>query len=219
MGVKEYYEKYWQDKLPSDIKFFGGHPKPGDADQNFRVIAKWVKPGVDVLDYGCGEGYLVAKLKANGYGAIGVDISETALKLASEKFPSCLFAGVGSHTSYYGGIGKVDAIVSFDVLEHIFDFDEIFDFLDKHLKKGGTLIITTNEIGFCKLVIIATFFLDTFFHPYSPHIRFFTRNSLQRLLEKKGYEVIHYERRRNYFGIISEAQTVVAKKLYGIYFS
>jgi hypothetical protein len=98
-------------------------------------------------------------------------------------------------------------------MEHIFDFDEVFDYINAHLKPGGKFIIATNEMCFLKMVAIGLFYMDTFFHWSSPHIRFFTKRTLREMLQYHGYEVIHYERVANHFGFLSTGQFVVAQKV------
>jgi 2-polyprenyl-3-methyl-5-hydroxy-6-metoxy-1,4-benzoquinol methylase len=170
-----------------------------------KIIRQWLKPKSLILDYGCGEGYLVDGLCREGFGAMGTDISETVLNKARDRFPRVFISLPNKH--YF------DAIVSFDVLEHVFDFDELFDYFNGHLKPQGILIITTNDFCFMKMLAIGLFFMDTFFDPYSPHIRFFTGTSLRRLLEMKGYTIIHIERRGNFCGVFSTGQTVVARRI------
>lgn len=207
MSTKEYYERYWRNELPQDIQFFGGKPKPGDAEGNAAVIQKFCKPKELIMDLGCGEGYLVDLLWRLGYQAVGVDISQTAVEIAAKKF-QWPFGGMEIEWNR-----QFDAIVSFDVWEHVFDFDETYAYVNKYLKVGGKLIVTTNDMCLTKMMIIGLFFMDTFFHPYSPHIRFFTKKSLRKLMEAHGYKVIHTERRGNYCGVLSTGQTVVAERI------
>lgn len=205
MSVKSYYEKYWQDKLPP-MRFFGGKPKPGDSEQNYKVVKRYCSSSDRIIDYGCGEGHLVDRLNVR-FSPVGVDISDTAIAIAKNNYPDLVF-----RTIDHVGKMAVDAIVSFDVLEHIFDMDDFFGFMKRHLKIGGKLIITTNDVCCLKMFIIGLFFMDTFFDPYSPHIRFFTRKSLKKLLEMHGFKVVRVERRGNYCGILSTGQTVVAER-------
>lgn len=200
--VKEFYEQYWRGELPP-MKFFGDHPTIQHAVDNLPRIKKWLNPG-NTLDYGCGEGHLVSLLQKTD----GVDISEEAIVRAKKLYPEKYFFTI-EQMPYL----PYDNIVSGDVFEHIFDFDEVFEFINPHLKTGGRLMIATNEMCFLKMVVIGAFFMNTFFHPYSPHIRYFTRKTLADLLISKGYKIIHYENRGKYFGIMSKGLFMVAEKL------
>ncbi len=201
MVGKSYYERYWKNELPK-MKFFGEHPKKEAAVLDYKLMEKWLIRG-KTLDYGAGEGHLVNLLD----NAVGVDISDEAVKKAKILYKDKQFFTFDTMPDI-----KYDNVVSGDVFEHIFDFSETFDFINSHLKVGGRLLIATNEIGFWKLVIIGAFYLNTFFHYASPHIRFFTKKTLQGLLEDYGYKVIHYENRGKYFGLLSKGQFMVAER-------
>lgn len=197
--VKEFYEKFWRGDLPTD-KMFCQLPTV-DEEENYR-IKHHMKDGKS-LDFGCGTGHTVDKLDMTA----GVDISEAAVKLARKLNPLNKF-----YTLKNAPDEQYDNIVAADVLEHILDIDDAFDFIDKHLKHRGRLIIATNEISFLKLLLIGAFYIDTYFHPYSPHIRFFTRFNLMELLKRKGYQVLYCSDRGRYYGILSKGLFVVAEK-------
>ncbi len=199
-----YYDRYWQGKLPKDVKFFIDHPKWDECKirQYEAWVNKWVGD-VKILDYGCGEGDFTARVNA-----IGTDISETVLNAARRKHKDTLFRSLENLKG-----DKFGAVLLFDVMEHIFDFDEIFATLSPVLADKARLLIATNEMCAAKMFFIGTFFMQEFFHPYSPHIRFFTRKTLAQLLALHGFKVIHQERTGNYFGLISQGQFVVAEKI------
>lgn len=204
--MKDFYERYWQGKLP-EMKLFGDPPRWEDKwiKRYVDFVANWSKPEDRLLDYGCGEGHFLSACKNDKVW--GVDISDTAIEKAQALYPHIPF----NPTAILLPI-KFDVITCFDVMEHIFDFDEVFKYFDACLVSGGRLIIATNEMCFLKMVAIGLFYMDTFFHPYSPHIRFFTKKTLAELLESKGYKVIHYERVANHFGFLSTGQFVVAER-------
>jgi 2-polyprenyl-3-methyl-5-hydroxy-6-metoxy-1,4-benzoquinol methylase len=211
MSIKRYYEKYWKNELPP-MMFFNEPPKwPEKTVKRYVSFVRcWIGPFDFILDFGSGEGHFVNILKKMRIGAeaCGVDISEEAVKKARKIYPFGDFFDTTKDIGF-----NFDVITCFDVFEHIFDFDEVFDYFDKHLKKGGRLIIATNENCFIKMVAIGLFYMDNFFHWASPHIRFFTKKSLEEMLKYYGYKVIHFERTGNNFGFLSTGQFVVAEKV------
>ena len=210
--MKAFYERYWNDKLPP-MKLFGDPPSgdEGNVNRSLELIVPWLLPEDTVLDYGCGEGFIlngiVQKIGLPARQCVGVDISDTALMKARARFPGLDFRRLEDFTA------RVSVITTFDVMEHIFDFDEVFDFFRSRLKIHGHLLIATNEMCFLKMAAIGVFYMDTFFHPYSPHIRFFTRNTLRDLLAYHGFKVIHYDRIANHFGFLSTGQFVAAERI------
>ena len=50
-----------------------------------QMLEKFVKPGMDILDVGCGSGILsICGILLGGKSAVGVDIDQTAVKVADE---------------------------------------------------------------------------------------------------------------------------------------
>jgi SAM-dependent methyltransferase len=92
--------------------------------------------GLSVLDYGCGEGKLLALVgeRRPGWDLVGVDIQKP---LASDHFRFHLLeAGRPPPLAD----GAFDAVVSVDVLEHVLDLDETLAQIARLLKPGGRLV-------------------------------------------------------------------------------
>jgi 2-polyprenyl-3-methyl-5-hydroxy-6-metoxy-1,4-benzoquinol methylase/O-antigen/teichoic acid export membrane protein len=95
-----------------------------------------------ILDAGCGQGYLVHALRRCGFEAFGVDVSKTAVNAAREKFGDYFFASdIGafaeSHTRRY------DAILAFELIEHLKDPLNCLNLLLRLLGPEGVLLLTT----------------------------------------------------------------------------
>lgn len=206
--AKEYYERYWNHKLPSGIKFFSREPEWNEKSLNKieRMMLPWLKPG-NIVDFGCGEGHLVNRMSKH-MPTFGGDISEAAIKKARDNYNLNFFIIPSKLSIMFSNL------ISTEVMEHIFDFDEFFAQAKSYLSIGGRMMVTTPEMCFCKFLAIGLFFQHTFFHPYSPHIRYFTKRTLRKLFEYHGFKVLHYERLGNYFGLISTGQFVVAERLH-----
>ena len=66
---QEDFEPFWKtDRIPGDVK---------DA-----VDSQWFQPGAPLLDIGCGSGEITVWLAGQGYEALGVDFSESAIRRA-----------------------------------------------------------------------------------------------------------------------------------------
>jgi SAM-dependent methyltransferase len=55
------------------------------------VLKRYNLTGGRILDIGCGTGRYTELFRQSGLKAVGVDLSQEAIKIASEKFPDCLF--------------------------------------------------------------------------------------------------------------------------------
>lgn len=104
----------------------------------------YLKPGMKVLDIGCGWGSFV-KFAAEKYGveAVGITISKEQAKLAKEK---CKGLPVEIRLQDYRDVDEqFDAIVSIGMFEHVGckNYREFMKVAHKNLKKGGLQMLHT----------------------------------------------------------------------------
>jgi 2-polyprenyl-3-methyl-5-hydroxy-6-metoxy-1,4-benzoquinol methylase len=103
----------------------------------------------NVLDYGCGVGYLVAPLARLGHAITAADHSEAAVAATVERNAGVAnFTGASTPQALIAAGRRFDAIVSIEVIEHLSD-DYLRDFFlafGALLAPDGIAIITTpNE--------------------------------------------------------------------------
>ena len=110
---------------------------PGDHVSRYIWVFDKIK-GKVTLDAGCGEGYGTSWLRTNGINVLGVDCSRTAFKSSEKKgvirgdilfmpFHSC----------------KFDAIISFEVIEHLKDGNMYLSQVSNLLKPHGIFLGST----------------------------------------------------------------------------
>jgi SAM-dependent methyltransferase len=103
--------------------------------------------GQEVLDAGCGEGYLSRILAARGARVTGVDLSPRLVALAGQK------PAAGSITYLAADLcepqpdleGRFDAIASFFVLNDVEDHRGFAETLARSLKPGGRAVLGFNN--------------------------------------------------------------------------
>lgn len=94
-----------------------------------------------VVDVGCGTGANLAAL-AELYTCIGIDPSETAIRLARERFPAVDFR-VGSGLGDLPVSGqRADLFLLLDVLEHVADDFELFSEIAAEARPGARILLT-----------------------------------------------------------------------------
>ena len=100
-----------------------------------------------------------------------------------------------------------DVIFSTEVIEHVLGTYKMISEVNRVLKMGGLLILTTPYHGLLKHLMIILFCFDRHFNNIEGgHIRFFTIKFLNKLLNEFGFEVID----KKYIGRIKP----IAKSIY-----
>jgi len=97
-----------------------------------------------------------------------------------------------------------DAVVSTEVIEHLFSPAALPVFAKAVLKPGGYLIVTTPYHGWLKNVLIAlTGKWDSHHTPLweGGHIKFWSRRTLTTLLEENGFSVSQFLGAGRVFGL------------------
>lgn len=150
-----------------------------------------------ILDAGCGNGsFCNALVQAGGYEVNGIDLSETGIEIAKRTVPKATFKLLSVQedlVSIFGG--PFDAVITLEVIEHLYSPKQFVQGMYRALRPGGLLIVSTPYHGYLKnLVLAASGKLDKHFtvHWEGGHIKFFSRKSLSKLLEDNGFKVKHF---------------------------
>jgi 2-polyprenyl-3-methyl-5-hydroxy-6-metoxy-1,4-benzoquinol methylase len=99
----------------------------------------------NILDYGCGTGYGAYLLSESAKTVCGVDIDRRAIECCTEKYKASnlSFLLISGRAPLPFDKDYFDAIVSFQVIEHIHDVNGYLLELKRMLKSNGFLFITT----------------------------------------------------------------------------
>lgn len=121
-----------------------------NSTHNYFAVVRCVdgKHGLDVLEVGCGYGYLTWALNQSGHHAVGIDVSENAIRFAKGQFGSMYEVGgiedfIASHPDK-----KFDLLIAVEVIEHVPRPGEFIRACASLLKKHGRLVLTTPNKGF-----------------------------------------------------------------------
>lgn len=151
-----------------------------------------------VLDLGCGNGTLARKLLAMGFDVYGVDASKSGVFHANTVAPGRFFVlDVDSHELPIELAGnRFDAVISTEVIEHLYAPRSLLRLARRALKDDGTLILSTPYHGYLKnLALAISGRLDAHFTVLwdGGHIKFFSFSTLKQLLADEGFEVTGFE--------------------------
>lgn len=159
-----------------------------------KKIASYVGSGKRVLDIGCYDGSIAKFIKKNGNTVIGVDIAQTAVKMAKKNGIEAYVCDV-EENNFPKQIGDFDVVVAAEIIEHIFDPDAFLEKVKKILKRKGSLILTTpNLAGIGSRISLMLgrlpWMIENDLLPgKSGHIRYFTLAELEKLLNRRGFSV------------------------------
>ena len=136
------------------------------------------------LDLGCGDGAVSAEIAADQL--VVADVSALALQRASRRLPGAEVAELEPDAPLPFPDGRFDLVVCTETIEHVRDVQVLLSEVRRVLEPGGRLAVTTPaQRGLMRPP-----------DPLTPHLRFFTRASLGKLLDAMGFEVDSLEARR-----------------------
>jgi 2-polyprenyl-3-methyl-5-hydroxy-6-metoxy-1,4-benzoquinol methylase len=154
-----------------------------------------------VLDLGCGNGELCGQLAGAGYEVVGVELDAAGVRIARQANPRIPFYNFGVHDDpqallqQEGGRG-FDAVVSTEVIEHLYAPHLLPSYARAVLVGGGQLVVSTPFHGYVKNLMLSIF--DHWDRHHTPlwhggHIKFWSRATLSRLLVEGGFDVTGFD--------------------------
>jgi 2-polyprenyl-3-methyl-5-hydroxy-6-metoxy-1,4-benzoquinol methylase len=148
-----------------------------------------------VFDLGCGNG-AVAKYLSKSFDVVGIDYSASGIAQAQAAFAGLRLEHRSAYEDLAAEFGQFDAVVSLEVVEHLFDprafTRRIFDLV----RPGGGIIISTPFHGYWKNIALAlTGKMDAHFTALwdGGHIKFWSARTLRTLLVEAGFVSIRFK--------------------------
>ena len=146
-----------------------------------------------MLDFGCGSKPYKSLINVDNY--IGLDFENPGHDHTNEEV-DVFYDG----KSIPFGDNYFDSILSSEVFAHLFDLPSILTELNRVLKKGGKMLVTCPFVWNEHEVP----------HDYARYTQF----ALRDIFEKKGFRVVHFEKKGNFIETITQMRI-----LYFIQFS
>jgi SAM-dependent methyltransferase len=141
---------------PPSLPLTGERTKPGVRHENYwfrrhEVVYRALYPrfaGALVLEAGCGEGYGADLLAGSAAAVIALDNDPLTVAHVARRYPH-VAAVRADLTALPVGDGACDALVSLQVVEHLWDQDRFLRECRRVLRPGGTLVVSTpNRLTF-----------------------------------------------------------------------
>lgn len=158
------------------------------ADDFLGFIAHWLdsspdRPRASVLEIGCGNGYLLARLRSSFDNVLGIEpgpqgqqgAARFGLEIIRDFFPTPLIQG-----------RQFSAIILTSVLEHVEDPSKLAASLVDYLEPGGRIFVSVPDEG----PYIANADVSTLFHE---HWSYFDQETLLNTMAVAGLKAVRCE--------------------------
>ena len=167
---------------------------------------------VKILDIGCQRGAFCSELQQLGHEPYGIEISSNEVEDARRIRPNIPIIEGNCEKKIPFSDSFFDVVWAGEVIEHIGHTDVFLNEINRVLRPGGHLILSTPMHNRLKSLLIVLFTFERHFNPEFPHYRFYTKKSLRTVLERRGFEIVEI----GYIGripILANVIFMVAKKL------
>jgi len=176
-----------------------GAPHRYQVEEQNLALTRAIGTPRRVLDVGCGAGLNGAVAKGRGARVTGLELAESAANMARTRLDEVLSADIESDASVAAHLGDrtFDLMLLGDVLEHLRAPQQALSRLLPHLEDEGRVIVSVPNVA--AWTVRAELLAGRFEYEKSgildeTHLRFFTRHSIVRLVERAGLEVLRVER-------------------------
>jgi 2-polyprenyl-3-methyl-5-hydroxy-6-metoxy-1,4-benzoquinol methylase len=189
---------------------FSPYDSPGPGNAKIGLALAAIVSGIvarlpdvkRVCELGCGNGYLSGLLARSGYRVVGVDASESGIEIARRahgehgKFVCARIDGALPATL---GAERFDAVISAEVIEHLYRPRDLLECANELLDPGGWLVLSTPYHGYLKNLALSVLDAWDVHHTVGwegGHIKFFSVKTLSSLVAGNRFDI----RRFHYFG-------------------
>jgi ubiquinone/menaquinone biosynthesis C-methylase UbiE len=173
--VARYDDELWE-LVPED---------PGPPPAHVVEFVGSLAPADRALDLGIGDGRVAVAIETARL--VGADVSQVAMDRARTRLPEAELVLVEPDAPLPFGDNEFDLVTCIETLEHIRDVQLALSEIRRVLRPGGRLALTTPASARWRVLFRGVE------HPFSPHIRAFTRRSLRTTLETMGFQIAELE--------------------------
>jgi len=180
--------------FPEFQEYFIHYPLKQSKGSSHFYVTRMVGADQEVIDIGCGEGYLATELKKLRNRITGIDVLPEAAETSSLDgyYSADLDNGISSVVAQLKG-ERFSRAILLDVLEHLKKPEMILDQCHEVLDRDGQLIISVPNIA--NISVRLMLLLGKFDYTErgimdKTHLRFFTRKTARRMVESRGYEIL-----------------------------
>jgi 2-polyprenyl-3-methyl-5-hydroxy-6-metoxy-1,4-benzoquinol methylase len=151
-----------------------------------------------ILDLGAGNGALCSAISKTGRDVVGIEYDKKGVDIARASFPEIHFYNFGVQDDpkeLMAMESPFEAVVSTEVIEHLFSPHQLPIYAAQTLQDEGLLIVSTPYHGYLKNLALALLDKWDFHHDplwHGGHIKFWSRATLSALLARHGFKVLEF---------------------------
>ena len=210
MKYKKLYEKQYGEKKKMSLpqkQYWGLRRLLRKYDwDRYTVAEQFIHPSKRILDIGCGEGYMLRRLKDKFDELHGLDIAPSRLKEAKSKIKEINSFKISKFKFVEGNADDhlpfpndfYDVIICIALIEHVYDIFFLVKEIYRVLKPDGYVIIEVPNLAYLKhRISLLLGFLPMTSSAYNweeigwdgAHIHYFTLKRLCLLFESQGFRI------------------------------
>lgn len=144
-------------------------------------------PTGTVLDVGCGDGLLLQMLKEQGIEAKGVDISDVAVEVCTQKGFTVLKNDFTTDALPFGE-GSFDTVIALDVLEHVYNPEKLLSEMHR-VSNSDVVISVPNFASLPARIQVLLGRVPENNRPNKGHLYWFTWKVLKDVLAKEHFVI------------------------------
>jgi ubiquinone/menaquinone biosynthesis C-methylase UbiE len=169
--------------------------EPGPPPEHLTEFVGALAPAERALDLGIGDGRLAVQIKASHL--IGADVSQVALDRAKARVPEAALVLVEPDEPLPFADNEFDLVVCVETIEHVRDVQLALSEIRRVLRPGGRLALTTPAASRFRVLWRGVE------HPFSPHVRAFTRRALRTILETMGFQILELDSQKGTLTVLA----------------
>ena len=158
----------------------------------YERLTALVGTGKRVLDVGCADGYLSAKLMRAGNEVLAIETLPARAARAREAGVEVVVGDVSDDACWRQTTGTFDVVIFSDVLEHLVTPEAPLTRVRAMLRPGGYVLISMPNVAYFRIrlrLLAGAFEYQDEGIMDRTHVHFYTHETARRLAESCGYVV------------------------------
>jgi 2-polyprenyl-3-methyl-5-hydroxy-6-metoxy-1,4-benzoquinol methylase len=156
------------------------------AQRRMKHLENYIQPG-KLLDVGCATGFFMDEARKLGWTVEGLDVSSFGVDYAHEHFG--LNTRHGTLTDLDFAADSYDMVTMWDVIEHVPDPTAYVKRAAELIRKGGLISLATPDVDSLPARLAGRRWVG--FKLSEEHVYYFSVQTLTRMLNDAGFEVIN----------------------------